>query len=75
VACVSVGDIEIGTGMGYSKKESHQMAAKEAIQRIRDDKALRQTLISTTKKDTDEKSPEPNETDFDDLNNEFLSES
>ncbi len=51
------------------------MAAKEAIQRIRDDKALRQTLISTTKKDTDEKSPEPNETDFDDLNNEFLSES
>jgi ribonuclease-3 len=66
--------MEIGTGTGYSKKESHQMAAKEAIQRIRDDKDLQQTLISSAKKDTDEKSSASNEATFDELSEEFLSE-
>lgn len=74
VSRVSVGDMEIGTGVGYSKKESHQMAAKQAIQRIREDKALQQTILGNTKKAADEKPSEPGETNFDELNEEFLSE-
>ncbi len=75
VSRVSVGDMEIGTGVGYSKKESHQMAAKQAIQRIREDKALQQTIPGNAKKASDEKPAEPGETNFDELSEDFLSES
>lgn len=75
VSRVSVGDMEIGTGVGYSKKESHQMAAKQAIQRIREDKALQQTIPGNTKKASDEKPSEQGESNFDELSEDFLSES
>lgn len=72
---VSVGDREIGTGTGYSKKESHQMAAKQAIQRIRNDKALQQTLMKNAKKDVSEKLSEQSEKNFDELmSDDFLPE-
>ena len=74
VSGVSVGNMEIGTGVGYSKKESHQMAAKQAIQRIREDKALQQTILDNAKKTSVEKPAEPEETNFDELSEEFLSE-
>jgi len=74
VSGVSVGNMEIGTGVGYSKKESHQMAAKQAIQRIREDKALQQTILDNAKKASVEKPAEPEETNFDELSEEFLSE-
>jgi len=74
VSRVSVGNMEIGTGVGYSKKESHQMAAKQAIQRIREDKALQQTILDNAKKASVEKPAESEETNFDELSEEFLSE-
>lgn len=74
VSGVSVGNMEIGTGVGYSKKESHQMAAKQAIQRIREDKALQQTILDNAKKASVEKPAESEETNFDELSEEFLSE-
>ncbi len=43
ISCVKVADVEVGSGKGYSKKESHQMAAKVAI------KKLRETLIEVAK--------------------------
>ena len=39
-SCVSVEGIPCGTGDGYSKKESDQNAAKQALKRIRQDKEL-----------------------------------
>ncbi len=33
ISCVKVAGAEIGSGKGYSKKESHQMAAKVAIKK------------------------------------------
>jgi ribonuclease-3 len=43
-----VGGLEIGNGTGYSKKESHQLAAKEAIQKMREDRSLQQTILDNT---------------------------
>lgn len=37
---VVVGSHDLGTGKGYSKKESHQKAAKKAIKRLRSDNEL-----------------------------------
>lgn len=46
---VSVLDTQIGIGIGYSKKESQQNAAKMAIKKLRTDKPFQQ-LISDLKK-------------------------
>ena len=35
---------QIGTGIGYSKKESQQQAAKRAIKRLRNDKSFQQVV-------------------------------
>lgn len=55
-----VAGIEVGSGKGYSKKESHQMAAKMAIKKLRSDNdmldkilALSNSLASTAVKPTE----------------------
>lgn len=42
-----VGGKSIGSGKGYSKKESHQMAAKEAIKKLRENNELQESLIES----------------------------
>lgn len=53
-SCAKVGGIEIGSGKGYSKKESHQMAAKVAIKKLRESNELQETFIDTIHKETTE---------------------
>lgn len=45
VSCVKVAGVEVGSGKGYSKKESHQLAAKTAIKRLRHDEKLKAYLF------------------------------
>lgn len=52
ISCVKVGGVNIGSGKGYSKKESHQMAAKVAVKRLREDNELQDMLLNETKKDS-----------------------
>ena len=42
---VSISNIECGRGIGYSKKESHQQAAKEAIAKLNKNKTLRARVL------------------------------
>lgn len=42
---VTVAGIECGRGLGYSKKESHQLAAKEALSRLRKGGSLRKRIL------------------------------
>lgn len=42
---VSISNIECGRGIGYSKKESHQLAAKEAIAKLNKNKTLRAKVL------------------------------
>lgn len=53
-SCVMVGGKEIGSGKGYSKKESHQMAAKVAIKKLRESNELQEALVETIKNETTE---------------------
>jgi len=46
-SCAKVGGVEIGSGKGYSKKESHQMAAKEAIRKLRESNELQEVIART----------------------------
>ena len=55
-------DISIGIGIGYTKKESQQNAAKMAIKKLRKDKEF-QSLISELK----EKKQEPSTENFEEL--------
>ena len=43
---VIVGGMDLGSGKGYSKKESHQKAAKKAIKKLRNDNELLEKLKS-----------------------------
>ena len=54
ISCVKVADVEIGSGKGYSKKESHQMAAKVAIKKLRENDELQEVLLEATKSNTSE---------------------
>ncbi|MDD4777394.1 MAG: ribonuclease III [Fermentimonas sp.] len=54
VSCVKVGNVEVGSGKGYSKKESHQKAAKVAIKKLRESNDLQDILIDSTKPDSEE---------------------
>jgi ribonuclease-3 len=47
-SCVKVGGLEIGSGTGYSKKESHQMAAKVAIRKLRENNELQEVIAQAT---------------------------
>ena len=53
-SCVKVGGIEIGAGKGYSKKESHQMAAKVAIKKLRESNELQESLVDNQQKEKGE---------------------
>ena len=48
VSCVKVADVEVGSGKGYSKNESHQMAAKVAIKKLRESNELQEILTDHT---------------------------
>lgn len=52
ISCVKVAEVEIGSGKGYSKKESHQKAAKMAIKKLRESNELQDILIDSSKQDT-----------------------
>jgi ribonuclease-3 len=41
---VILGDMPMGVGVGYSKKESHQQAAKVAVKKLRLERGLTQTI-------------------------------
>ena len=49
-SCVTVEGIPCGTGDGYSKKESDQNAAKQALKRIKRDKELQNGIKSAREK-------------------------
>lgn len=63
ISCVKVGGMEIGSGKGYSKKESHQMAAKVAIKKLREDNDLQESLINRAQKDAEAEETLAEETD------------
>ena len=44
---VAVGGIDAGKGKGYTKKESQQEAAREALSRIGSSEAFREKLLAT----------------------------
>lgn len=44
ISCAKVSGVEIGSGKGYSKKESHQMAAKVAIRKLRESNELQEVI-------------------------------
>ena len=46
---VLVSGVECGRGVGYSKKESHQQAAKEALAKLRKNEALRTKVLEVKK--------------------------
>ena len=54
ISCVKVAEVEIGSGKGYSKKESHQKAAKIAIKKLRESNELQDILIDTSKQDLED---------------------
>ncbi|MBF6628287.1 MAG: ribonuclease III [Proteiniphilum sp.] len=54
ISCVKVAGVEIGSGKGYSKKESHQMAAKVAIKKLRENNELQEVLLDVAKSSTPE---------------------
>lgn len=52
ISCVKVAGVEVGSGKGYSKKESHQMAAKVAIKKLRESDELQEALTEAAKTDS-----------------------
>ena len=61
---VTLADTQIGVGIGYSKKESQQNAAKMAIKKLRTDKVFQQFISELKKKQTGETTAEH---EFEDL--------
>lgn len=51
---VTLSDMQIGVGIGYSKKESQQCAAKMAIKKLRTDRVFQQYISELKKKQTGE---------------------
>lgn len=45
LSCVLVSGVECGRGLGYSKKESHQQAAKEALAKLNKNNTLRTKVL------------------------------
>ncbi len=68
-SCVKVGGVNIGWGKGYSKKESHQMAAKVAIKKLREDEKTQELVRNAQKNSSD--SPE---NDADDITSTISAE-
>ncbi len=59
-SCARVGGIEVGSGKGYSKKESHQMAAKIAIRKLRESNELQEVLLKGAEEEEGETSGSSN---------------
>ena len=49
-AVILAGDIQMGIGIGYTKKESQQNASQMAIKKLRSDKDLQQAVADLKKK-------------------------
>jgi ribonuclease-3 len=64
-------EYQIGVGIGYSKKESQQNAAKMAIKKLRTDKQFQQTILELKEKQDGEVSEEH---EFEELPDEFATE-
>ena len=45
---VYINGIEVGNGKGFSKKESHQQAAKDAMTRFKKKNRIRETIIKNS---------------------------
>jgi ribonuclease-3 len=67
---VSLLNTQIGVGIGYSKKESQQNAAKMAVKKLRTDKTLQQTISDFKKKQNSETA----DSGVDELPDEAISE-
>jgi ribonuclease III len=64
---VVIGDVQVGIGSGYSKKESQQNAAKMAMKKLKSDPQFAESLIesnSNLKKSPDETALDPEEQPF-----------
>lgn len=68
---VTLSDTQIGVGIGYSKKESQQCAAKMAIKKLRTDKTFQQFISELKKKKTGENTAEH---EFEELPDEATSD-
>ena len=66
---VTLSDTQIGVGIGYSKKESQQSAAKMAIKKLRTDKTFQQFISELKKKKTGENTAD---NEFEDLPEEAM---
>lgn len=64
---VCLGDMQIGIGIGYSKKESQQNAAKMAIKKLRTDREFQAYISELKNQDTGEPTAEK---EFEDLPDE-----
>ena len=51
---VFISDIEIATGVGYSKKESHQKAAEQALKMIDEDESFEEKILSANNKESEQ---------------------
>lgn len=58
---VIVGGMDLGSGKGYSKKESHQKAAKKAIKKLRNDNELLEKLFEKGNSESSETSGQEEE--------------
>lgn len=63
-SCVLVAGINIGSGKGYSKKESHQMASKVAIRSLRENNELQEKILNNAKKEFPDADEKLHETSF-----------
>lgn len=66
---VTLSDTQIGVGIGYSKKESQQCAAKMAIRKLRTDRSFQQFISELKKKKTGENTAD---NEFEDLPDETV---
>ncbi|HHT35188.1 MAG: ribonuclease III [Proteiniphilum sp.] len=62
-SCAKVAGVEVGSGKGYSKKESHQMAARMAIKKLRESNELQEVLLETNQTDRSRPDNPEEETD------------
>lgn len=58
---IRLGSQRIGVGVGYSKKESQQLAAKRAIKKLRTDKKIQEYVSELKKQNTEEHTEEEEE--------------
>ncbi len=75
ISCVKVAGVEIGSGRGYSKKESHQMAAKVGIRKLRESNELQEVLTESTKENSSERDSQSPESSVPDKAGENSQES